>query len=131
MSDENVERVRRIADYFNERGELGPMELFDPLVTFTTRGDVGGPQTYSGHRGMHEALANFRQVWAEMEWHLVDFVERGDVVVADFRFKIRSQGGVELETEEAWVYRFIRGKIARIEQYGTRVKALEAAGLRE
>ena len=70
MSDENVERVRRIADYFDERGELGPMELFDPLVTFTTRGDDGGPQTYSGHRGMHEALANFRQVWAEMEWHL-------------------------------------------------------------
>ena len=62
---------------------------------------------------------------------IVDFDTGAMIVVADFRFEIRSQGGVELETEEAWVYRFIRGKIARIEQYGTRVKALEAAGLRE
>jgi hypothetical protein len=38
---------------------------------------------------------------------------------------------LELETEEAWAYWLVRGKIARIEQYRTRQKALEAAGMSE
>jgi hypothetical protein len=40
MSQENVEVVRRVFDYFNQTGEAGPLDLYDPQVTFTTRGDV-------------------------------------------------------------------------------------------
>jgi hypothetical protein len=55
MAEENVEIVQRLIDYVNETGEAGPLEMYDAEVTFTTRGDVGGPETFTGHRGMADA----------------------------------------------------------------------------
>jgi hypothetical protein len=64
MSRENVEVVRQVIAHVNKTGEAGPLELYDPAVTFKTRGDVGGPETFSGHRGMADAVARFAEVWA-------------------------------------------------------------------
>ena len=51
--------------------------------------------------------------------------------MAVVRIELRSHAGVELEVEEAWAYWLRDGKLIRIEQHGTREKALEAAGLKE
>jgi ketosteroid isomerase-like protein len=131
MSQENVEIVRRATDYFNETGVLGPLELHDPEVTFTTRGDIGGAETYTGHRGLVEAMANFREVWAQIDAHIIELVGGDDAVVSVMRFELRSQVGVDLKVEEASAIWLRDGKIHRIEQHATRRDALEAVGLRE
>jgi ketosteroid isomerase-like protein len=130
MSQENVEVVRRVIDYVNETGEAGPPDLYDAQVTFTTRGDVGGPNTFTGHQGMADALASFGEVWEQTAAHIIALIEGDDVVVAVVRFDLRSHEGVELEVEEAWAYWLRDGKLTGIEQHGSREKALEAAGLR-
>ncbi len=58
-------------------------------------------------------------------------IEGDNVAVAVVRFELLSQTGVELEVEEAWAYWLRDGKFTRIEQHGSRRKALEAAGLSE
>jgi ketosteroid isomerase-like protein len=131
MSQENLEVLQRITAHFNETGGWGPVELYDPEVTFVTRGDVAGPQTYTGRRGLVDAMASFREAWAEIYPHILKYIEGEDVVIAVIRFELRSQAGVQLEIEEAWVYWFQDGKVKRIEQHATVAKALEAAGLRE
>lgn len=131
MSEENVAIVRRVIDYVNETGEAGPLELYDAAVTFTTRGDLGGPETFTGHRGMVDAVARFGEVWAKTAAHIIELIEDEDVVVAVVRFELLSKTGVELDVEEAWAYWLRDGKLTRIEQHGSRGKALEAAGLSE
>ena len=131
MPQGNAEAVRRVFDYFNETGEAGPLELYDAEVTFTTRGDVGGPETFSGHRGMAAAVASFAEAWAKTAAHIIELIEGDNVAVAVVRFELLSQTGVELEVEEAWAYWLRDGKFTRIEQHGSRRKALEAAGLSE
>ena len=131
MSQENVEVVRRVFDYFNQTGEAGPLDLYDPQVTFTTRGEVEGPTTFTGHRGMADGVASFGEAWAETAAHIIELIEGDDVVVAVVRFDLRSHEGVELEVEEAWAYWLRDGKLTRIEQHGSRGQALEGAGLSE
>lgn len=129
MPEANVETIRRITDHFNANGELGPADAFDPEVTFRTRGDVGSPQTYHGHEGLREAHADFGEAWSEIEVEPIELIDADDVLVAVFRFRVRSQAGLDLEIEEGWSYWFRDGGIARIEQHGTKQNALAAAGL--
>jgi hypothetical protein len=131
MSQANVEVVRRVIAYVNEIGEAGPPELYDPAVTFTTRGDVGGPETSTGLQGLTDAVATFAEVWETTEAHIVELIEGDDVVVAVVEIELRSRAGVDLEVEEAWVYWLRGAKLVRIEQHGSRKKALNAAGLSE
>jgi len=131
MSQENVEVLQAITAHFNETGNWGPAELYDPEVTFATRGDVGGPQTYTGHQGLVDAMASFREAWAEINPHILRFIEGEDVVIADIRFELRSHAGVQLQVEEAWAYWFQDGRVKHVEQHGTVTSALEAAGLSE
>jgi len=131
MSQENVEVVRRVFDYFNQTGEAGPLDLYDPQVTFTTRGEVEGPTTFTGHRGMADGVASFGEAWAETAAHVIALIPGDDVVVAVVRFDLRSHEGAELEVEEGWAYWLRDGKLTQIEQHGSREQALEAAGLSE
>jgi ketosteroid isomerase-like protein len=129
MSHQNVEVVRRVIAYVNETGEAGPLELYDPAVTFTTRGEIGGSEAFTGHRGLVRAVEMFGEAWAQTNAHVVELIEGDDVVVAVVRIELRSHAGVDLEVEEAWAYWLRDAKVVRIEQHGARGVALEAAGL--
>ena len=72
-----------------------------------------------------------RQVWAELHGEILEVVDSGEVVVSVIRWHLRGRSGVELDEVEGWVTWIRDGKITRIEQYGSRTEALEAAGLRE
>src|SRR3954468_9103865 len=102
MSQDNIEVVRVIR-YLNETGAAGPLELFDPDVTFTTRGELGGGETFTGPDGIARALAMFGEIWEKTTANVVDFIEGDDVVVAVLLMELRSHAGVGLEVEEAWV----------------------------
>lgn len=129
MSQHNVEVVHRVIAYVNETGEAGPLELYDPDVTFTTRGEIGGSATFTGHQGLVRAVAMFSEAWAETNARIIEVIEGDDVVVAVVRIALRSHAGVDLVVEEAWAYWLRNGKLVRLEQHGTREQALEAAGL--
>ena len=131
MSLENAEVVRRVIAHVSETGEAGPLELYDPSVTFTTRGDLGGAETFTGHQGMSDAVERFAEVWDRTEAHIVELTEGDDVVVAVVRIELRSRAGVDVEVEEAWAYWLREGRLVRIEQHGSTEAALEAAGLSE
>ena len=51
--------------------------------------------------------------------------------VSVIRWHLRAQSGVQLDEVEDWVTWIRDGKIARIEVYGSKEEALEAAALRE
>src|SRR3954452_8431258 len=129
MSRSNVEVVRRVIEHVNETGEAGPLELYDPEVTFTTRGDIGGTDTFRGHSGLVRAVDMFGEAWARTKARVIDIIEGDDVVVAVVSIELRSHAGIDLVVEEAWAYWLRDSKLVRIEQHGTLEQALDAAGL--
>jgi ketosteroid isomerase-like protein len=129
MSEENVEVVRRVIEHLNETSQAGPLGLYDPEVTFTTRGDVGGPEIFTGHKGLRDAVARFGEVWMQTHAEITELIEGHDVVVAVVSLELRSHAGVDLQVEEAWAYWLREGKLIRIEQHGSKAGALKSAAL--
>ena len=108
-----------------------PWEPYTPDVTFVTRGELDGRQTLRGHDGLRRGLALFRSVWGQgMRFSLLEVVGEGETLVVVVRIRLRgTSSGVEVEVEESWATWFRAGLIARLEQYGTRAEAIQAAGL--
>jgi ketosteroid isomerase-like protein len=130
MSQENVEIVRRVIDYFGETGEI-PSDYYAPEVVFAMRPDGPSRGVFHGIEGLRRAVAEFRDAWAESAFEAETFIEGNDTVVVPLLFRLRSQSGVELEVEEFWAYWLRDGKICRVEQHGTKQDALKAVGLAE
>jgi ketosteroid isomerase-like protein len=124
-----VEIVRRAISHLNEPGEP-EWSLYDSDLVWTTRADGPATTTYRGLDGLRRGSASLREVWADVKAEILELVEVGDAIVSVLQWSLRAQSGVELEAEEAWVTWFRDGKIARIEQHGTKDEALEAVGLR-
>jgi hypothetical protein len=60
-----------------------------------------------------------------------EFIQANDAIVVMTHFHLCGHSGVELEVDQAWAYWMREGKIRRIEQYGSKREALDAAGLSE
>ena len=131
MSQENVEVLQAITAHFNETGN------WEPRSSTTRRSPSrcvvmsADRQTYTGHQGLVDAMASFREAWAEINPHILRLIEGEDVVIADIRFELRSHAGVQLQVEEAWASWFQDGRVKHVEQHGKVTSALEAAGLSE
>ncbi len=130
MSQENVEIVRRALDRFSETGEPD-WDLYDADLVWTTRPDGVAQYTYRGLDGLRSGLGEMREAWAEIRGETLETVESDDAVVSVIRWHLRSQEGVGVEVVESWVSWIRDGKVTRIEQYGSKAEALEAAGLTE
>ena len=130
MSQENVEIVRRAIEYFGETGDVAS-EYHDPKVEFTTRPDGPEQTTFHGVEGLRRSVESFREVWSSTTFEAQEFIPTGEGAVVLVLWHLRAQSGVELDVEEAWAYWVRNGRIRRIEQYGTKREALEAAGLPE
>ena len=130
MSQENVEIVRRSIDYLSATGDLAEA-CYDPEVEYKMQPDAPWRTTYHGLVGLRRSLESVREVWASIKIEPREFIETDEAIVAVQNFHLRAHSGVELEVEQAWAYWMQDGKIRRIEQYGTKAEALEAAGLSE
>jgi ketosteroid isomerase-like protein len=130
VSQENVEVLRRAISHLNETGEPD-WDLYDPDLVWTTRADGPAHNTYRGIAGLRRGTESLREVWAEFNAEILEMVDGVDSVVAVLRWRLRAQGGVELEAVEGWVTWVRDGRITRIEQHAGKQEALEAAGLRE
>jgi len=131
MSRENVEIVRRSYDAY-VRGNLGSaLAAFDPDVVACDH-DIPDSGEYSGLDGLFRWQADWESGWESWRWDPEEFIEAGEGVVAVLRVYARGrQSGVDVERVDGAVWTLRDGKCIRLDYYGRRAEALEAAGLRE
>jgi ketosteroid isomerase-like protein len=133
MSEENVEAFRRGTDAL-ERGTVDAAlldELIDPDVIFEPlRAPMSG--TYRGHDGIRQFIADTAESFDVFRFDRADIRDLGDRVLAIGTLHIRArQGGVETDVPTAGIATYRDGRLIHWKDFGDRMKALEAAGLRE
>ena len=70
-----------------------------------------------------------QEVWAEIRWEPVEFIDLGNIVVVETRIVGVGRGSdVPIEADETDVFWFRDGKIIRLTGFPTKRDALEAVG---
>ena len=132
MSEENVEIVNR--GFLAAAGEDWPTVLatLHPELEILDY-DVPDAGTYHGHEGFWAWFENWGSGWDEWRLDNPEFRSAGeDGVIALFRTVARGKGsGIEIERDDAIVYRLQDGQIVRLEYFNDQAEALDAAGLSE
>jgi ketosteroid isomerase-like protein len=128
MSEAGIETLRAAYEAMNRgdffRGVQPDFELKTP---------ERGPQAGTTHRGPDEArraFEDFFEPYEEVTIEPQEFLERGDRIVVFFLLRSRPRGSsavVEIRAAHLWTMR--DDKVARLEIFPERAKALEAAGL--
>ena len=130
MSRENVELARELHDDWN-RGETAVREdLWHPDVEFLPlRSAVEGG--YHGLSGIEAFIRDTLEVFERFEMRY-EYADLGGRVLAWGSIHVRARGsGVETDIETGGLLEFRDGKIVRWEDFGSKQRALEAAGLGE
>ena len=138
MSQENVEVVRRAHETFNRAG-LGSedayriaAELLDPEIEWHDQRELPGATV---HHGLDEVMRHLASAEESLHYDPSDLLElrdAGPCVMAVYRIHARGRSsGVPVDRDAAHVYTFRGGRIERVEIFGSRTEALEAAGLQE
>jgi ketosteroid isomerase-like protein len=108
-------------------------ELFDvlsPDIEWHVRSDLPDAGIYRGHEGVRQLLGRFEEILDEMWIRPEEFIDAGEeTVIVPLRWGGTGKGsGVEVEERgETWVFNVRDEKIVRVNEYGTRAEALEAA----
>jgi ketosteroid isomerase-like protein len=129
MSRENVALVRRTLGAFMSTGEPAWEAMDDKIECYDHDVPEGGH--HRGHEGFVRFVENWSEAWAEWSLDVQEYLDAGDSVVVFVRMKARGQSGIELERDDAIVYRVDGDRIVRIDYYNNRPEALEAVGLSE
>ena len=130
MSQENVEIIRRSMEYFKRTGGW----LWDVIDTEIEihDNDVPDADVFRGHAGWLRWERTFDSAWERVSIEPEKYIDAGgDRVVLLHRLAAQGRDGILLERQDGVVYTLGDGKIVRMDYYGSRVEALEAAGLSE
>jgi ketosteroid isomerase-like protein len=138
MSQENVEIVRRAHEALNRAG-LGSedtdrmlAQLLDPEVEFHDRRELPGATVHHGIDEVMRHLASMEEIFRYEPADLLEILDAGPCVVAVYRTHARGRAsGVPVADETVHVYSFRGARIERVEIFGSKAQALEAAGLSE
>jgi len=130
MSEENLQVVRAVFDAFS-RGDMPAMlELMDPSVVFTPIPDTPDIQSFHGHEGVLQGLAQSIDIWDDFSVELREMRDFDDHVLASLRWWGRGpSSGIQMEVDICALYTFREGKIVRWQFFASGQQALEAAGL--
>jgi ketosteroid isomerase-like protein len=129
VSRDDVEHLRRVMEHFKRTGE--PFwEYLDPEFEIHDH-DIPDAGTYRGRDGWREWIAHFGEAWEDFGFEPQEYIDAGDgKVVLMARMWARGRGsGVSVEHVDGTVWTIRDGKTVRLDYYGSRVEALEAAGL--
>ena len=131
MSQENVEVVRAAIEAMNRRDIEGVLRLMDPEVRFEHR--LAALQgKFVGLDGLSGWLADLVEHFDAWQIHCPDIRDLDDRVLALGTIRATGKGsGAETELPFTVVARFRDGRITDFTDFGDKVQALEAAGLRE
>lgn len=130
MSRENVE-IAREAFAAWERGDLSAMlePLADDIVSRRVPPLVN-PEEHHGPEGTLDMFADWIEAYDSFESWAEEYIDAGDSVVVRVPQRVRFDGSQRTMQEVFWFRLvFAGGKVTRLEVYGDRTQALEAAGL--
>jgi ketosteroid isomerase-like protein len=132
MSEENLQVVRAGFDAFS-RGDMPAMlELFDPSVVFIPLPDAPDFQSFHGHEGLLQGIAQTIGIWDDFSVELREMRDFDDHVLASVRWWGRGpSSGIQMETDVYALVTLSKGKIVRWQFFASEQQALEAAGLSE
>jgi ketosteroid isomerase-like protein len=131
MTQENVDTVLRSADALS-RGDLTALrnDSTEDSVFLPARSALHGG--YRGEEGLRAFLADNAETFEVFVVHFDEVRDFGDRVLAVGSLRVRPLGGgPETDIPAAVVYTFEDGKMARVEDFRERDRALEALGLAE
>jgi ketosteroid isomerase-like protein len=136
MSQENVERFRRVLEAGDRRDVDAILEEFDPEVEVHPglAASLGGETAavYRGRERAREAIQELLDAFDETHIEVSEIRDLGDRVLAILRVHVRgSESGIEMETPYAYLARLKNGKVIWVRSYIELQDALEAAGLSE
>jgi ketosteroid isomerase-like protein len=136
MSEENVERVRRATEVLNRRKpgteDFHRVALLHPDVEWRDQRELPGATVHHGIEGVERHVAASQEALDYDATDLIELIDADPCVVAVHRLYARGRSsGVPVERDAVWVYRFRGERVERVEIFGTRHEALQAAGLSE
>jgi ketosteroid isomerase-like protein len=139
MSRENVEIIRAVFERFREGDFRASADLLDPHVVVVVHPEVGPSLATAAHGGALygvEAVATYTRSLLEITTDLTMEAEDIAAVGESVLVGVRQRGagrvsGIRGEMGYFLLWTFRGHKVIRIESFGKRAEALEAAGLRE
>ena len=139
MSEENVEVVVAQFEGVNTRDFAAVMGAYAEEVNLVLHGDLVSAakpevsETVTGKKAVGEWFGDwFRQFASDYRFQLEETRDLGDrvFIVATHHGRGRTSG-IPVEQQTTYLYTVRESKVTRVEVWGDRATALEAAGLRE
>jgi ketosteroid isomerase-like protein len=133
MSEQNLERVRRVCAEW-ERGNMAAgIELFDPQIRFRSfMPDSNEAVEANGPEEVARFMREFLEQWRDFRLIAEDIRDAGDRVFVAGRQTARGrQSGVEVEQPMHWVWTFRGERATALRFTPYREEALAEAGLTE
>jgi ketosteroid isomerase-like protein len=132
MSQENVERHRRLADAFNALDVEGFIALCDPKIELYSAMAAVGGAVYNGHDGVRRWLRDIEEVWSQFRVVSEAYFDLGEYTIAFNVLDGRAQqSGVEVAMPYATVMRWRDDLIVYFKAYAHREDALTDLGVTE
>jgi ketosteroid isomerase-like protein len=134
MSEQNVERVRRVYAEWEQGKMNAGVELFDPEIVFESfMPDANERVVVHGPAEVRAFMGEFLAQWGDYRLVGQEFQRFGsnNVVVAGYQAATGRHSGVAVEGPILSVWTFRGGKVVHLVFDRDRHKALEAAGLSE
>jgi ketosteroid isomerase-like protein len=130
MTQENVEVVRRMLGARDRDDLPAVLACVAPDVEFIPlRAATEG--IYRGHAGVEQFAADTAENFEKFQ-PIYELADLGDQVLAYGTVHVRGKGGgVEMDIRSAGLFDVRDGRIVRWQDFGSKERALEAAGLSE
>jgi len=120
--------MNRFYERFLTTGEI-PWDMVDERVEVHDH-DTPDQGAYLGRGGVERWLQELSEAWSDWEFEPEELIDAGNAVIVVIRMHAKGAGsGVELDRQDAIVYRFSEDKILRTDYYNSKQQALEVAGV--
>jgi ketosteroid isomerase-like protein len=130
MSRENVEVVRAGFEAFDRGDWDGLLGLLDPAVEWETTGQFLEGGAFRGPAGVREFLGLLSGEFEEFRARADNFVDRGEVVVADVHTTgMGRRSGAPAAVDFTLLASLRDGRLVHLRNFMDRSEAFEAAGL--
>jgi SnoaL-like domain len=131
MSQENVERYRRLTDAFNRRDWDATVSMADEQIEVESR-LVAMEGGYRGHDGLRRWWDTFLAAFPDYTIEVLELRDLGDVTLSRIRGYGHGAASATPVVDPFWfAMRWRDGKYVWWRYFGTEAEALKAVGLEE
>jgi ketosteroid isomerase-like protein len=128
MAKEDVERLRRGYEAFNEGGVEAILDWLDPDIEVKDRQSLPDRATYQGVEAVAALFASNMEVFDQLTFEPEEFIELNNHTVVVLRQRARGRvSGAEVESVIAHLWEMEGGLPVRLRIFGDKEQALEAA----